>query len=346
MSRLGALRDRLRHAPQFRERDPLTIGIVGTAVLALVTAAVFAHESLPGLSGGETYRAEFGDAAGLRPDDEVRVAGVKVGEVTDVSLAGGHVVVAFRVDDTGDGGTWIGDATTAEIRIKTVLGRKFLALRPAGVGEQDPDVAIPRERTVTPFDVTQALEGLAGTVGAIDTEQLAQAFRAMSATFRNSPEHVRTALDGLSALSTTIASRDTELAQLLANARAVSATLAGSSDELELLIGDGTLLLTELNNRRDAISALLTGARELSAQLSGLVADNQERIGPALAQLDRVAAVLQRHTENLDRGLALAGPYFRVLNDTAGNGRWVDAYLCGLIAENRDPCAPPRDGGP
>lgn len=344
-------RDRLRDAPHFRERDPLWIGVAGTLVIALVVAVVFARDSLPGLSGGETYRAEFGDAAGLRPDDEVRVAGIKVGEVTDVSLAGDHVLVEFRVDepsrtaDGSDGGLWLGDTTAAEIRVKTVLGRKFLALRPAGTGVLDPDVAIPRERTVTPFDVTQALEGLAATVGSIDTERLAEAFRTMSATFENSPEHVRAALDGLSALSTTIASRDTQLAELLANARTVSETLAGSSDELELLIGDGDLLLTELDNRRDAISALLTGARELSAQLSGLVADNRDRIGPALAQLDRVAAILQRHTDNLDRGLELAGPYFRVLNDAAGNGRWVDAYLCGLVADNRDPCVPPG-GGP
>ncbi|HEY0641166.1 MAG TPA: MCE family protein [Pseudonocardiaceae bacterium] len=324
----------------FRERDPLTIGVVGTAVLALAVLATFGHESLPLVGGGETYRAEFGDAAGLRVDDEVRVAGIKVGEVTDVELAGDHVLVSFRVDDADE--TWIGDATSAEIRVKTVLGRKFLALRPAGEREQDPDVAIPRERTVTPFDVTQALEGLAGTVGAIDTEQLAEAFRTLSDTFEDSPEHVRTALDGLTALSRTVASRDAELAELLAGARTVTETLAASGDELERLITDGNLLLTELNNRREAIHALLVGARDLATQLSGLVADNTERLGPALRRLDVVTGVLQRHVDNIDRSLELAGPYFRTLTDATGSGRWIDSYLCGLVPENRDPCLPPR----
>jgi phospholipid/cholesterol/gamma-HCH transport system substrate-binding protein len=321
----------------FRERNPFVLGVVGTVTLAVLAAATFFLDELPVIGGATTYRAEFTEAAGLRPDDEVRVAGVKVGEVTDVELAGDRVLVSFRVEDT-----WVGNRTSAEIKIKTLLGRKFLALHPVGDADQDPGEPIPLARTVTPYDVTQAFEGLASTVGAIDTEQLAQAFRTISQTFEDSPEHVRTALDGLSALSRTIASRDEQLAQLLANTRTISQTLAGSSDELERLIEDGNLLLAELNNRRDAIHALLVGARQLAEQLSGLVADNQARLGPALRHLDVVTEVLQRHSANLDRSLRLAGPYFRVLNNTTGNGRWIDNYMCGLVPENRDPCTPPR----
>lgn len=324
----------------FRERNPYTIGLVGSLVLAVLVVVSFTYDSLPVIGGGTTYQAEFGDAAGLRPKDEVRVAGIKVGEVTDVELAGDHVLVSFRVEDI-----WVGDTSSAEIKIKTLLGRKFLALHPSGTGEQDPDLAIPRDRTVTPFDVTEAFEGLAGTVGAIDTEQLAAAFRTLSSTFENSPAHVRTALDGLTALSRTVASRDAQLAELLANANKVTAQLAGSSDEMERLIVDGNLLLTELNHRRQAIHKLLVGTRELAEQLNGLVADNDRRLGPALQQLDVVTSILQRHTDNIDRSLRLAGPYFRMLNNTAGSGRWVDSYLCGLIEDNRDPCTPPQLGG-
>jgi phospholipid/cholesterol/gamma-HCH transport system substrate-binding protein len=192
--------------------------------------------------------------------------------------------------------------------------------------------------------VTQAFEGLANTAGAIDTRQLAESFRTISDTFANSPQHVRTALDGLTALSRTIASRDTQLAELLANTRTVTGTLAGSNGEFDKLINDGNLLLTELSNRRDAIHELLVGTQRLATQLSGLVADNRARLGPALAQLDTVTSILQRHTADLDHSLQLAGPYFRMVNNTAGSGRWIDVYLCGLIPENRNPCTPP--GGP
>jgi phospholipid/cholesterol/gamma-HCH transport system substrate-binding protein len=323
----------------FTERNPVRIGVLGTVLLALIAAVIFYAKDLP-FFNGTTYRAEFTEAAGLRADDEVRVAGIKVGEVKDVALAEDRVLVRFRVSDV-----WIGNHTTASIKIKTLLGRKFLALDPSGDRAQDPNQPIPRDRTVTPYDVTQALQGLASTAGAIDTSQLAASFRAISDTFRDEPAQVRTALDGLTALSKTISSRDQELAQLLAGARQVSTTLSGSDDAFDQIINDGNALLTELTNRRDAIDKLLTGTRALATELSGLVADNRAQLGPALQQLNTVTDILQRHGADLDRSLKLAGPYFRIANNAAGSGHWIDSYLCGLVPENRNPCTPPVPAG-
>jgi phospholipid/cholesterol/gamma-HCH transport system substrate-binding protein len=320
----------------FAERDPVRIGVAGTVLLALVVAVVFYAKDLP-VFNGTTYHAEFSEAAGLRPDDEVRIAGIKVGEVKDVSLAEDRVVVRFKVSDA-----WIGNHTTASIKIKTLLGRKFLALNPSGDRAQNPDLAITRDRTVTPYDVTQAFEGLARTAGEIDTGQLAQSFRAISDTFRDQPEEVRSALNGLTALSRTISSRDQELARLLAGARQVTSTLSTSDDAFDAIINDGNQLLAELSDRRDAIEELITGTRQLATQLSGLVADNQARLGPALRQLDTVTEILQRHSADLDHSLKLAGPYFRIATNITGSGRWLDSYLCGLVPENRHPCTVPN----
>ena len=327
----------------YKERNAVRTGVIGTLALIAVAAGIFFYQDLPVL-GGTVYQAEFSEAAGLRPDDEVRVAGIKVGEVTDVELDSetGHdrVIVSFRISDA-----WIGDQTSAAIKIKTLLGRKFLALQPSGATSLDPDVRIPLTRTVTPYDVTEAFEGLADTAGAIDTDQLAASFRTISDTFANSPQHVRTALDGLSALSTTISSRDQQLAELLRNTRQITGTLAASNEEFDKLIKDGDLLLTELSNRRDAIHALLTGTTDLAQQLSGLVADNSEQLGPALTQLDTVTGILEKYAGKLSESLRLAGPYFRVVNNTAGSGRWVDNYICGLIEPNREPCTAPDISG-
>ncbi|WP_019815832.1 MCE family protein [Saccharomonospora saliphila] len=324
----------------FSERGPITLGVAGTAVLAAVVTATFHHDSLPIVGGGTTYTAEFGESAGITPDNEVRVAGIRVGEVTDVDLAEDRVLVSFRVSDA-----WIGDRTSAEIKLKTLLGQKYLALRPAGDDVLNPDTPIPLRRTTTPYDVTEAFETLADTAGEIDTDRLAESFRTLSATLDGSADHVRGALDGLSALSRTIASRDDELADLLEGARAVSGTLADSAEDFDRLINDGNLLLTELNHRREAVRELLTGTRRLAEQISGVVADNRDQLTPALEQLGVVTDVLQRHTDDLDRTLELAGPYFRVVNNTVGSGRWIDHYLCGLVEDNRAPCRAPWIGG-
>ncbi|MEA5364046.1 MCE family protein [Amycolatopsis sp., V23-08] len=324
----------------FKERNPLVLGVVGSVALAALLTLTFNYDNLPIVGGGTTYAAEFSEAAGLQADDEVRIAGIKVGEVRDVALSDDHVLVHFRVKDA-----WVGDRTSVQIKIKTLLGRKFLALDPSGDAVQNPDQAIPRTRTVTPYDVTDAFNGLANTVGSIDTKQLADSFTTLSDTFRNSPEHVRSALDGLSQLSKTVSSRDSQISELLANARTLTTTLANSNDDFEKLIDDGNLLLTELNRRRDAIHDLLTGSARLADQLSGLVQDNTAQLKPALESLKQVTDLLKRQNDNLTKGLQLAGPYFRVVTNTTGNGHWIDAYLCGLLPENHDPCVPPKNPG-
>lgn len=326
----------------FKERNPIVVGIVGSVVAAGVLTATLNYEDLPIIGSGTTYQAEFSEAAGLQADDEVRIAGIKVGAVSEVVLAEDHVVVSFRVKDA-----WVGDKTAAEIKIKTLLGRKFLSLRPTGEAVQNPRQVIPRTRTVTPYDVTEAFNGLADTAGAIDTDQLAESFTTLSDTFKNSPEHIRKALEGLTSLSKTVSTRDTELNSLLSNAHGLTTTLANSNDDFTKLLSDGNLLLTELDRRRQAIHDLLTGSQRLAAQLSGLVADNKDQLGGALSQFGQVTDILQRQNDNLAKSLDLAAPYFRMVNNTVGNGRWVDSYLCGLVPENRDPCTPPipRGGG-
>ncbi len=328
-----------------RERNPITVGVVSLTVIALLVLAAFHSDDLPIIGGGTTYSAEFTEAAGLVESNEVRVAGVKVGEVTEVELAGDRVRVSFRVKDA-----WVGDRSTATIRIKTLLGQKFLALDPQGSEPLDPGTPIPRERTLSPYDVQEAFNGLASTVGGIDTEQLAESFRVLSETFQGSAESVRGALDGLSALSRTISSRDEQLARLLANTNQVTKTLSDRNEQFERLLGDGNQLLAELRKRRDAIVALLNGTRALSRELSGLVADNQAQLRPALEQLERVTTMLERNQEALERGLALTAPFYRVFANTLGNGRWFDSYICGLlppsanlgvIGFNEEGCLPP-----
>jgi phospholipid/cholesterol/gamma-HCH transport system substrate-binding protein len=309
----------------FSQRDPLKIGIAGLLALVLIFLLALNFERLP-LIGGTTYTAQFTEAAGLRADNEVRIAGVKVGTVSDVEIEGDHVLVSFRVDDA-----WIGDHTTAAIRIKTLLGQKYLALDPQGSKELSSSEPIPLQRTMSPYDVIEAFSDLSNTVDQIDTKQLAQSFRTLSDTFSGTPDEVSGALNGLSRLSETISSRDEQLEHLLNNTSQVSQTIADRNADFEKLLADGNLLLQEVRARRDSISGLLDGTRKLSEQLSGLVDDNAAQIGPTLQQLDRVTKMLQRNQDNLNRSLEVFAPFTRLFSNVLGNGRWFDTYVCGLL---------------
>jgi phospholipid/cholesterol/gamma-HCH transport system substrate-binding protein len=324
---------RMKKAPRgrsFASRNPTTIGAIGLVVILMLLWAAFNAAKLPIIGGGTQYSAIFSEASGLVPDDEVRIAGVKVGTVTGVSLNGpsAHTVkVSFRVRHA-----FIGDETEAIIKIKTVLGRKYLELDSKGARKQKPGKQIPLARTLTPYDVYPAFSDLTKTVGAIDTKMLGQSLETIAQTFKDTPASVRTTLDGLSRLSNTISSRDQALRNLLARANAVTGVLADRDAEIGKLLTDGNLLLTELNTRREAIRTLFLNTSALALQISGLVSDNSKTLKPALDQLKGVLDILERNLDNIDRGLALLGPFYRVFANTLGNGRWFDTYIQNLSA--------------
>ncbi|MFF3171703.1 MCE family protein [Streptomyces sp. NPDC057900] len=331
-----------------RERNPVAIGIAGLLVLALIGFGAYRADSLPFIGGGTTYTADFTESAGLGSGDEVRIAGVKVGEVTGVSLDGDKVKVSFRVKDA-----WIGNSSTVGIAIKTLLGDKYLAVDPLGTGPQDPDRRIAASRTTSPYDVTQAFNGLGETIGEIDTKQLAKSFETISATFKDSPPDVKSAADGLSALSRTVSQRDAQLATLLKGSKQLTKTLAHKKSSFETLLEDGNLLLGEIQARRDSIHLLLTGTQDLGIQLTGLVADNNKQLKPTLESLGRVTAVLVKNRKSLDKVLSLTGSYNRLVGNTLGNGRWLDNYVCGVVPRDYLPagtppatgCMPPKQQG-
>ncbi|WP_418955723.1 MCE family protein [Streptomyces tritici] len=311
----------------FRDRNPVTVGAVGLTTIALLVAAAFNVESLPLIGGGDTYSAAFSEAGGLRPGDEVRIAGVKTGKVDDVELAGDHVKVTFRV--TGD--PELGSRTGASIRIKTILGAKYLALEPKGAGRLKPGSEIPLARTVPAYDVVAAFSDLTTTAEQIDKQRLATALDTLSATFEDSPAEVRASIQGLSKISRTVASRDEALRELLAHANGVTGVLAARKGEFGKLVKDGDKLFKEIHARRQAIHGLLVSSVALSVQLSGLVRDNRKTIGPALTRLNTVVRMLERNQASLDRSVRLLAPYARVFTNTLGNGRWFDSYIQNLV---------------
>jgi phospholipid/cholesterol/gamma-HCH transport system substrate-binding protein len=308
----------------FRERNPLPIGVIGVVAIFALLFLSFNANKLPFIGGGTSYHAQFADAGGLKTGDDVRIAGVKVGKVSSVKLVGSMVRVGLQVDS----GMHVGDTTRADIKIKTLLGEKYVALSPSGAGKLRGD--IPPSRTSTPLDVTEAFIGLGERAGEIDTAQLAKAFDTLAATFKDTPPYVHASLQGLQRLSTSIASRDAQLQKLLADANTVTQTLAARDAEVAKLINDSNLILGTVYQQRIVIHNLLVDTSAVARQLAGLVNDNRRIIGPALADLERTLTLLQRNQDGLDETIHLAAPFIRDFTDVLGNGRWFETVLWNL----------------
>ena len=319
----------------FRERNPVVIGAISISVIVLILLAAFRAQDLPLIGGGDRYTAAFTEAGGLKPEDEVRIAGVRVGKVESVELDGDQVKVTFRVKTDSSFGT----ETGAAIKVKTVLGAMYLALEPAGSGQLDEGDEIPVDRTSSPFDVVEAFSGLAETAEAIDTDQLAAGLTTLADLSRNTPEEFRAALAGVSALSANVAAKNDQINSLLTNLDRVTTVLSARDQDIIELMKDSDVLFQALVARRDAVHNLLVATSTLSEELTALVRDTREDLKPALTQLESVVAVLNKNEDNIDNSLRLMAPFYRVFTNTLGTGPWFDTYIQNM------PPAPDAQGG-
>lgn len=306
------------------KRSTRSIGILGLAALVMLSLSTFYLKDLPLLSAAPQYTVEFSEAAGVTPGNEVRVAGVRVGEVTDVSLDGDRVLMRMRVSDT-----WIGDETQATIQIKTVLGQKYIALNPKGSKIADPRVVL--TDTVAPYDVVQAFSDAADQIENVDTDQVAKALGELSDVFTATADDIGPSMEGIARLSKTIASRDAEVRRLLRATRESSKILSDRSDQFTRLIAGTGVLLQELNNRQQSISALLASTESLSKALTGIVRDNEKQIGPVLDSLKQVTTILNKQNANLRSSIQNMAPFYRLYANVLGNGRWFEAVVTNLL---------------
>ncbi|WP_031466866.1 MCE family protein [Sciscionella sediminilitoris] len=330
----------------FSSRNPIPIGITSLVVIVLLVAAALNSDNLPLIGGGTTYTANVREAAGLASGATVRIGGVKAGKVSDVRLDGDHVRVDFRIKDA-----FIGDKSEVAIKLQTLLGQKYLDVESRGSKARSPGDPM-GENTAESiyYDVQDAFNGLADRVSDINTDQLANSLETLSDTFKDTPANVRSSLDGLSRISKTISSRDAQLQQLLNNTKQISTTLASRNQQVEKILGDGSALLSEIQQRKQAIDTLLKMAQQLSKQVDGLIDENDAQLKPVLDKLNQFTGMLKRNQESLGRGMQNLAPFVRVFNNALGNGRWFDAYICGLLLPPSIPgvngadCSWPHEG--
>jgi phospholipid/cholesterol/gamma-HCH transport system substrate-binding protein len=312
-----------------RSRDArvLRLGVITLVLMTLVSAATFNLGKFPGFRG-TAYYAEFSDASGIHKGNIVQVGGIRVGRVTDVTLADDRVKVKFEID----GDVEFGTESKASIEVLNLLGEKYLDLQPGGDGQLAQDGTIPLERTESAYDIVGVFTDLTTTTEEIDTEQLSEALDTVADTLEVSAPEIRASFDGIARLSRSVASRDAEVQTLFESTSEVSQVLAARSGDIVELMKNADLVFKELTKRKDAVHDLLVNARSLAAELRGLVKDNEDQIGPALEEVDGLLSFLVGKEKKIKATLAALGPYVSILSNIIGTGPWFDAYASNLLA--------------
>lgn len=312
---------------RYRNAKLTRAGFIGVVLIVLVVAVGLQPERLINWATSIRYRAEFAEAGGLAAGNDVKISGVKVGDVTDVALGERGAVVTFSVT----GPVRLGEQTTAHIRTGTLLGARILTLEPAGRDPIRPDGVIPLSRTGSPYSLNEAVNDLTTNVAATDMGTLNQSLDTLSATLDQVAPRLGPTFDGLSRLSRALNSRSETLQNLLKNAAGVTDVLAQRSQQVNTLILDANDLLAVLVERRQAISELLANTAAVAKNLTGLVKDNEAKLGPALDRLNSVTAMLEKNRDNLSKALPGLKTFEITTSESVASGPYYSAYVPNLI---------------
>jgi phospholipid/cholesterol/gamma-HCH transport system substrate-binding protein len=312
---------------KYRESNLIRAGIIGLILIVLVIALGLQPERVWSWATAIRHQALFAEAGGLTAGNDVRMSGMKIGSVSEVSLQGGKVLVTFAVD----GKVRLGSDSTAHIRTGTLLGQRVLTVESAGKGTLHSSDVIPVSRTSSPYSLTEAVSDLTTNTAGTDTESINASLDTLSATIDEIAPQLGPTFDGLTRLSRSLNSRNDTLRELLKSAGQVSGVLAQRSQQLNTLILNANDLVGVLNDRREAIVDLLASISAVARELSGLVADNEKALAPALERLNSVTAMLEKNRDNIGKALPGLAKYEVTQGETVANGFYYNAYEPNLL---------------
>jgi phospholipid/cholesterol/gamma-HCH transport system substrate-binding protein len=309
----------------FRERNPLIIGSISLALIVVVTVGALNYQRLPFISGGTTYSALFEEAGALETGAPVQVSGFRAGRVKSISLTPQGVLVTFTVSDN----IRLGERTEATIKSTTLLGNKVLEVSPRGPGHLS--VTIPANRTISPYQLPDAIGDLTATISGLDTDQLSTALQTLSTTLRDTPPQLKVAVDGVARFSATIDQRDAELRNLLSNASKATGVLADRTGEIVQLIHDTNSVLAALRNQSASLDAISGNISALAQQLLGFIADNRSSLKAALDKLNGVLATVDNRKAEIQKSIKGLDTYAMSFGEALSGGPFFKAYVANLI---------------
>lgn len=319
------------------ERNPVTIGIASLIGLGIIAALAFSLNRIPFIARNYVLHAEFADAAGLAPENEVRVAGIKVGRVSDVALRKDRVIVTMEIDD----GVEIPQNSTAAIGLKTILGTKYVAINARAEGKPLPEGAtIPLLRTSIPFEIYQSTNAAVELLEGIDAEALNEGFRALEELTLDPDRDLARTLKGTGDVAKAIASEDEALRALVKRGDEVLGVLDESSPEIQALISNSNQLLEILARRRAVVQSLLRNTDLLASQLGGLLEDNQEEIKTILEELNTILKIVDSQLGQLEEAVRLLGPSSESLSRLVWTGRWANICIYAIEGVAGTPNSP------
>jgi phospholipid/cholesterol/gamma-HCH transport system substrate-binding protein len=304
--------------------------IVFIVVTVIATGTLAATIGNLRFGGTTSYRALFTDATGLLKGDDVRIAGVRVGEIDSVAVTerGGRSLaqVTFNVDSDRP----VAVSTKAQIRYRNLVGQRYVALTEgAGSGRRlTENGTIPLRQTRPALDLTVLFNGFKPLFAALNPEDVNSFAMEVIKTLQGEAGNVNSLLGHTASLTSTLADRDEVIGRTIDNLNAVLGTVDERDQQLSTLITELQRFVSGLAEDREAIGASLTNIASLADATAGLVKESRPAIRADVRELGKVAGTLDDNKEVVEGVLQRMPDKLNTITRTATYGSWFNFYLC------------------
>jgi phospholipid/cholesterol/gamma-HCH transport system substrate-binding protein len=333
-----------------RKRLTTATAAVLATLLAAGTIFVVRHEWLR----PTTVTAYFASATSIYPDDDVRVAGVKVGRVTTIQPDGPRVKLTLTIDHS----VRIPIDAKAVLVAPNLVAARYIQLAPAyrSTGATMPDGAvIPVERTAVPVEWDQVKEQLTrlatelGPHSDLSTPSMARFIDSAATALDGNGAKLRQTLAQLSGVADILARGGGDIVETIRDLQTLIAALRDSKAQIVEFQDRFATLTSVLDGSRSDLDGALKNLSTAVGEVQRFISGTRDGTAEQIQRLANVTQNLVDHRMDLEQVLhvsptALVNTYNMfdprtgaaggefVLNGTSDVTRFL---LCGVdVLEN------------
>lgn len=239
-------------------RNPALWGVVALALvvaMAVTAAAIYVRPP-----GQQTVVFYTDDAAAIRRGDDVRMAGISVGRVDDLTLEASQV----KVRATVDGEAFVGDQSQVDVRMLTVVGGYYVNLVSLGdkpLGKN----AIPVSHVSMPYSLMRALADTTKVSEHMNPRPIRESLDQLQAGLQGTNlDAVTAAIDAGNSLTATIDRQRGQISQILDLSDEYIAELTNYREKLHELVSKIAIIEQTLVLYGKGFSQALKGLGEIT----------------------------------------------------------------------------------
>lgn len=298
------------------------VSLLVTGVLALVMGNF-------GLGSQKEFAAVFASASMLVPGDDVRVAGIPVGEVKDVRIYHRtQALVTFKVKSDVP----LTTASHAEVRYLNIVGDRYLAITQGTPSAPllEAGATIPITQTSPALNLTELYAGFQPLFAALNPHDVNQLAMNIISVLQGEGGTVQGLLAETASLTNSLADRDQLIGQVITNLTGMLNTVNDKRQQLTQLVVQMEQWMGNLAGDRRAIGSSIQNMSTLTAQVADLLTRSRPLLKTDVVQLRKLATELAKpSSQALLKELLHRLPTSMANETRIGTyGSWYNYYLC------------------